>query len=269
MNELIEVKNRPLIDYSKMQLMSEKLQSDIQALNLDTLVVNEDTVKDIKKLRTSLRKEHKELEDARKALKKQIEQPYTDFMDFYRPKVGNIYTEADKRLKQSIDKVENDLKIEKRYKLENYLDEVVKDSEADFLTFDMLDINVTLSATEASLMKELDYKIDNVYKDLELINSQENKVRILRHYQKSLDLHDAITKVTRDMVEEQAIRESIKEVPEEPVTEEVAETPEPEVKTAPAGLEHVTLEIKGYTSDINLVIELLEDLDLEYNLLPF
>ena len=80
MNELIIVKQLPVIEEHLLALKAEIEEKTARAMNL---VCTEDTVKEIKGVRSDLNKEFAELETQRKFVKEQVMKPYEAFESIY------------------------------------------------------------------------------------------------------------------------------------------------------------------------------------------
>ena len=191
--EMIAVKQLPIIVEQLQQVKAEVAAKVDFALRL---VCTEDTVKDVKKVRSELNKELAEYEASRKAVKKAILTPYEQFEVVYKDCVSDTYKKADTELKHKIDSVENELKAQKAAEVKAYFDEYLQSKGIDFVTFESAHINVTLSASMKSLKEQAKAFIDKIADDLALIDTQEHKDDILYEYKQSLNVSSAITMVT-------------------------------------------------------------------------
>lgn len=190
--EMIAVKQLPII-VEQLQQVKEEVAAKVDfALRL---VCTEDTVKDVKKVRSELNKELAEYEACRKAVKKAILTPYEQFEVVYKDCVSDTYKKADTELKRKIDSVENELKAQKAAEVKAYFDEYLQSKGIDFVTFESAHINVTLSASMKSLKEQAKAFIDKIADDLALIDTQEHKDEILYEYKQSLNVSNAITTV--------------------------------------------------------------------------
>lgn len=192
-NNIIQVKQLPIIVEQLQEVKAEVTAKVEQALSL---VCTEDTVKDVKKVRSELNKELKDYEERRKAVKKAIMTPYEQFETVYKDCISDTYKKADTELKGKIDSVENELKEQKKAEVKGYFDEYLTATGIDFVTFESAHINVTLSASMKSLKEQAKAFIDKIVDDLNLINTQEHKDDILYEYKASLNVSAAITTVT-------------------------------------------------------------------------
>lgn len=192
-NNIIQVKQLPIIVEQLHEVKAEVTAKVEQALSL---VCTEDTVKDVKKVRSELNKELKDYEERRKAVKKAIMTPYEQFETVYKDCISDTYKKADTELKSKIDSVENELKEQKKAEVKGYFDEYLTATGIDFVTFENAHINVTLSASMKSLKEQAKAFIDKIVDDLNVINTQEHKDDILYEYKASLNVSAAITTVT-------------------------------------------------------------------------
>lgn len=192
-NNIIQVKQLPIIVEQLHEVKAEVTAKVEQALSL---VCTEDTVKDVKKVRSELNKELKDYEERRKAVKKAIMKPYEQFEKVYKDCISDTYKKADTELKGKIDSVENELKEQKNAEVKGYFDEYLTATGIDFVTFENAHINVTLSASMKSLKEQAKAFIDKIVDDLNVINTQEHKDDILYEYKASLNVSAAITTVT-------------------------------------------------------------------------
>lgn len=220
-NEIIVVKQLPEIE-EHLQAIKEEVNAKVKTAL--SLVCTEDTVKAVKKVRTSLNKDLKDFEERRKAVKKAIMTPYEAFETVYKDCVSDTYKKADVELKKKIDGVENELKERKRTEVKEYFDEYLTATGIDFVTFDNAHINVTLSASMKSLKEQAKTFIDRICDDLSLINTQEHKDEILYEYKQSLNVSGAITAVTNryKAIEEAKAREEERKAREQARAEAAA-----------------------------------------------
>jgi hypothetical protein len=192
MNELIIVKQLPVIEENLMALKAEIEEKADRAMNL---VCTEDTVKDIKAVRSDLTKEFAELETQRKFVKEQVMKPYEAFESIYKECVSNIYKKADSDLKAKIDEVESVLKDAKLYDVEAYFAEYAGSKGIDFVMFAHTGIKVGLSDSMKSLKDKAKAFIDKIVEDIALIKTQEYADEIMVEYESCLNASKAITVV--------------------------------------------------------------------------
>lgn len=187
--ELIILEQLPVIT-EHLDKLSIEIKKKVDDAN--KLVCTEETVKGVKNTRSELNKEFAELEEQRKFVKSKIMEKYDAFEEVYKEKVSNLYKQADADLKAKIDMVENKLKQEKRYELvEFFLEQANSKNIQDYINFEDLGLNITLSASVKSLKEQILLKCNNVEKDLKLIDLEEFKEEILVEYHEIKDYSQA------------------------------------------------------------------------------
>lgn len=272
--EIIAVKQLPIIVEQLHEVKAEVTAKVEQALSL---VCTEDTVKDVKKVRSDLNKELKDYEERRKAVKKAIMTPYEQFEAVYKDCISDTYKKADTELKGKIDSVENELKEQKKAEVKGYFDEYLTATGIDFVTFENANINVTLSASMKSLKEQAKAFVDKIVDDLNLIDTQEHKDEILYEYKQSLNVSNAITTVANryKAIEEAKAREEERKAREqaeveatakvESVVEAVAPpTVEPIAPPAPAKVQKFSFTVTASESRIEKLIDFLESEEFDY-----
>lgn len=246
---IIVVKQLPIIVEQLQEVKAEVTAKVEQALSL---VCTEDTVKDVKKVRSDLNKELKDYEESRKAVKKAIMTPYEQFEAVYKDCISDTYKKADTELKGKIDSVENELKEQKKAEVKGYFDEYLTATGIDFVTFENANINVTLSASMKSLKEQAKAFVDKIVDDLTLIDTQEHKDEILYEYKQSLNVSNAITTVANryKAIEEAKAREEERKAREQAEAEAAAKVESVVEAVAPPTVEPIAPPVeeeKTYT----------------------
>ena len=220
-NEIIVVKQLPVIEQQLQQIKSEVTAKVDEALKL---VCTSETVKSVKETRVNLNKEFKEFENKRKEVKKAVLNPYEQFEVVYKECITDIFKKADTDLKSKIDSVENELKVQKTKEVSDYFDEYLQSKGIDFVCFQTANINVTLSASMKSLKEQAKEFIDRICDDLKLIDTQEHKDEILYEYKQSLNVSNSITTVVNryKAIEEAKSKEEERKAREQAEAEAVA-----------------------------------------------
>lgn len=154
------------------------------------VVVTEENLKEIKKLRAELNKEFAAAETDRKALLKQISEPIDSFKKTYDEFVAQPYKKADRDLKSKIDTVTAALIEEKSEKLKAYFEEYAAEFNISFVKFENLPIKVTQSATTTSLKNQINEYVNKVVEDVEAIKNlpEGEQPEIMAEYKKKLNL---------------------------------------------------------------------------------
>lgn len=284
-NELIIVRQLPIIE-DQLRTVRDNIQARVDAVL--SMECTEETYKEVKKARSELNAQYRDLEQRRKEVKAQIEAPYKKFEEVYKAYAGDLFVEADKSLAAKISSVESGLKKKKADKVAAYFEEYRESLgvPADIAPYGRSGIVVTLSASEKSLKTQAKAFLDRVSVDLALIETQEFKDEILVEYRRTLNASQAVTTVTnrhaeierqrkaREEMEQQAnhrreaemaVQRAIEATApvvheEEPVVPVappvVAEKPEP---AAPQKLYSTAFKVTGTIDQLKAVKKFLED----------
>lgn len=262
LNEIIRLEQLPVIT-QQLDVISKDIEKRVaEALKLEC---NEETVKEVKKVRADFNKEFKSLEDRRKQVKSAIMEKYDAFDEVYREKISDLYKNADESLKEKIDGVENNLKEEKTLELKEFAEEHCKANNIH-IDFDRIGLNVTLSASMSSLKEQAKTFIEKVASELKLIDQEEYRDEILYEYNQTLDYVDAKTKVIerhKQLEELQKQKESQQQSTEQEqkIVEAVDEIIAPvEVEEA----ETYQFEVVATKEQIKKLIEFMKELGVEY-----
>ena len=212
---LIVVEQLPII---KQQLQQIKEKFSEETARAKEMECTEDTLKSVRATRAYISKIFKALEDKRKAAKKAILAPYEEFEQVYKECVTDIYRPCDEELAAKIAEVENGLKAAKRADAQEYFDEYAKSLMIDFVTLDRVGLNITLNVSKKSIRTQIKTFLDKVKDELQLIETQPYSAEILVEYKISLNVAQAITRVSerhKAIEEEQRRREAAQAIAEE------------------------------------------------------
>lgn len=194
--QLITLQQPPIIIYERIKAVGQQIEAKIAELNLDNQLVNEDTIKSAKNTRTMLHKELDVFETQRKFIKEQVNAPYEAFEKAYKEHIKVHYDKADSTLKAKIDEVKNRLISDKITRIKDYFTELCQSQGIDFLIFERLSLNITLSASDKSLKEQVANFVSEVSKSLQLIESlnepDEFKAEVLTEYKQTIDVTRAI-----------------------------------------------------------------------------
>ena len=267
-NDLIVLEQLPIIKYQLKQLSTE-IKEKVDRVN--SLIVNDDTVKETKQLRADLNKEFNELETQRKQVKQAIMSKYDEFEEIYKECVSNLYKDADAQLKSKIDEVEYNLKQEKENELREFFKQYQENYHLeDLIVFENIGLNITLSASMKSLKDEIINYCEKIYNDIQIIASEENSEELLLEYKNNgFDYQKAklvLIERKRQLEELKQKQEKVEQqiVQEVKAEEKVAEIIAPkEIIEEDEELE-VTFTLKGSKNKILQVKKLIEELGIEY-----
>ena len=290
MNEnLITLKQAPIIVYEQIKAVGQQIEAKIAELNLDNQLVTDETLKSAKNTRTMLRKELAVFEEQRKFIKEQVNTPYEAFEKAYKEHIKVHYDKADNTLKYKIDEVQNRLLNDKQGRIKDYFTELCQSQCIDFLIFERLPLNITLSDSDKKFKEQVANFVGEVSKSLQLIESlnepDEFKAEMLTEYKQTLDVTRAIQnaqyrKQQREAelqrLEAQKARAEQARLAAEARAKEVAplqapeEVPAPAIQEAPAPPQeeiiHVTLELIGTRTQLRALRQFLETNNINYNI---
>lgn len=193
-NGLIIVKQLPVIE-DQLAAVKESITERVnQALSL---VCTEDTYKDIKKVRADLNKEYAELEAKRKEVKTAVLAPYEKFEKVYKECAGDLYADADRKLKAKIAEVEEGLRQQKITAVCDYFVEYRESLglTEDLVKYDDMGLKVGLSDSLTGLKKKVKDFLDHISDDLKAIESHEDKDEIMTEYRRGFNLANALSTV--------------------------------------------------------------------------
>lgn len=298
MNEqLITLKQAPIIIYEKIKAVGQQVETKIAELNLDNQLVTDETLKSAKNTRATLRKELAVFEEQRKFIKEQVNAPYEAFEKAYKEHIKVHYDNADSTLKDKINQVENRLREDKIARIKEFFTELCLSQGIDFLIFERLPLNITLSASDKSLKEQVAGFVSEVSKGLQLIDSlnepDEFKAEILTDYKQTLDIARAIqgaqyrrqqreaelqrieaqrlaAEQARAAAEARAREIAPLQAPEEVPPPAIQEAPAPPQEVpAPAPQEeilHYTLGVSGTRAQLRALRQFLETNNINYNI---
>lgn len=192
----IELVTAPVIEYSSVVAEGQRVREEIERLNLNAIEITEDNKKLLKSKRSDLTKMLNDYEAGRKFIKEGVMNPYKEFETVYNDNIKNILQESIEQLKNGIDLIEDKQKESKVEGLMAHFDEV---NTFDFIDFESLGLKITLSASDKSLIEEIDEKLYKIANDVNLIRAMDNKELIMARYEKTLDVNQAIMSVKEEL----------------------------------------------------------------------
>lgn len=157
----------------------------------EKMACTEETKQAVKKYRADLKKEFEELEAERKEKTREYEKPLEEFKTVYNELIAKPFKSADQALKIKIDEVETAQKSEKREVVERYAAELIQSYALDWLESSRIMPNVTLSASEKSLKKEVKDKVEKIKSEVDCINAISDNSELMAEYMKCLNLAQA------------------------------------------------------------------------------
>lgn len=178
--QLAVVEQLPLIRQYFEEIHKDIAEKTTRAIDL---VVTEENVKDIKKIRAELNKEFQDYEEKRKEIKRQILAPYEAFEKDYKEMVALSFQAADTSLKKKIDASESIIKDSKEQEVREYFEELAEALQlSQFVKFEQLDIKINMSDSIKKITTQIDNKLRAIQNDIMLINLETYKGDILVEY---------------------------------------------------------------------------------------
>lgn len=190
----IKLKVLPVIEHD-LATVGKLVDERLAQLNVANLVATDETIQAMKSLRADLNKELKEYEEQRKVVKDLITKPYSEMETVYKQMVSDKYKEATGILKDKIGEFENLVKTNKRNEVEEYFNEAVSMFDVEWLTFEMLKMDINLSTTVKKYKEEVAEAIKKVVGDVELIEMQQYAIEMMVEYKKDLNISRSIKEV--------------------------------------------------------------------------
>lgn len=270
--QLIVIKQLPIIE-EQLKNLSEEIDKKVERAM--KLVVSDETVKEVKKVRAELNNEFKELETQRKYVKEKILTPYNQFEETYKEYVSIKYKTADETLKNKINEVEQEQKAKKEQEVKDYYTELCYSEKLEWLCeakyYELADINITLSASLKSLKEKANQFVERVKSDLKLIDTQEHKAEIMAEYKTKLQVASAITSVNDRFKREEEEKQRLAEMQEQKeqeqkIKQEIAEiekpveTPKEETQEK---LYNMTFKVYGTLEQLKKIKAFLETMKKE------
>lgn len=203
--ELAVVSQLPIITQRLKEVSDDIKQRTQTAMSI---VVTEDNIADVKKIRAGLNKEFTEYENVRKTIKKQIMQPYDEFNVQYEEYISSAFKNADKDLKGKIDEGEQKIKDEKEQELHEYFEELRESMHLENIVrwYD-LQIKVNLSDSQKKLKEQVNSKLDAISNEVKLIELEEYADDIMLEYQKDFNFSRAKLEVLNRVAEKKRLEE--------------------------------------------------------------
>jgi hypothetical protein len=218
-NELIKIESLPKI-FSQLEDIGSWIDAGLAELDLNNLPIDEEHKQDLKKSRAEINKISDALETKRKEIKSKILEPYEKFEEKYDIEVRNKLKNAEQTLSNAIAEIEIKQKQEKENNLRQFFDNYNQDYHFEnVFSFEDVGLNITLSASETALKKQIVDFFDKVYNDFMAIQNGENAQDVLYEYQhngfdyvKALNSVNAKLKEIKELEEKLAKKDEIEQV---------------------------------------------------------
>jgi len=203
MSKVIEVTQKPIIEYSIIDKVAQDVEAKIQSLNIETLEPTESNLSLIKSTRAELNNEFKTLEEQRKMVKDIVLKDYNIFEDKYKQLIASKFKNADVTLKKMVDTVSDGILQAKINGIKEYFDFV---NTYDFVKFEDLELKIIKSKSDKKIKEEIDEYLIGIKQSLDTIETLQNKDRVLAKFQMSKNLSDAIAQTNLEIQREEKIK---------------------------------------------------------------
>lgn len=196
-----QLANTDLIQVVQLPVIEERLRSMKEAVERQTtdamaLVVNDNTLTQVRKVRADLNKTFTDLEEQRKAVKKAVMGPYESFEKVYKECITEPFKRADADLKGKVSAVEDGIKSECEAKMREYFSELCAAERVDWLKFEWVGLKITLDVarqkSHAKLREQIAGFVVGVAQAVNAISKMEDAEEIMAEYRQCLDMGRAI-----------------------------------------------------------------------------
>lgn len=198
--------NLPAIRCTQPPIIAENLDSvrqnlEILLADISTLPQNDDSLKYVKQIRANLSKDFEQMETQRKAVKRQIMDPYYHAEEKYSKYISSPYKEADEYLKKWVDNYQGNLKQKCVDSLQEYFDELCQANGIDFLPFHRCGVVVDMAMARQKEPRKAMEQIYNcvmaVRTDMDTILRMDNAEEIMAEYRNFPVLSSAVITVDK------------------------------------------------------------------------
>lgn len=268
LNEIVKIEQMPKV-FEQLELIGSYV--DEQLKDLDKLECNDKNKQEVKDKRTVINNTLNMLETKRKEIKSKLNEPYDIFNKKYEETTKLKLQEASKLLTDKINKIEDEQKLKKKIEIERYFKEYATSKDIDFVKFEQLNLNITLTISESKLKEQVKVFVDKVVDDLILIASQEHNDETLLDYKKTLNVSSAISNVLNRYkeLEELKKKEEERAQKQEQVKENVKRVeeviaPPTRVETKQEETLEICFKVRGSREKLKSLVNYLKEGEYEY-----
>lgn len=207
--------NLPAIRCTQPPIIAENLDSVRQNLEtllaeVSTLPQNDESLKYVKQIRANLSKDFEQMENQRKAVKKQVLEPYDRANQKYTEYISVPYKFADERLKKWVDDYQNGLKQKCADTLREYFDELCQANGIDFLPFHrcgvVVDMAMARQKEPRKAMEQIYNCVMSVRSDIDAILKMEDAEEIMAAYRRNPSLSEIMIAVNQQKQDKERMR---------------------------------------------------------------
>lgn len=199
MGALVSVETGDLAVVKQLPIIEDRLDEVIPEVRARVamyanLVVTEENYKEMKQILADLRKERASLDDLRKTVHAQVEEPYRKFEAGAYRRLADVYDEVIPAFAGNVNEVGIGLKSQRQEELLKYFEEYRQSLGLDSALADpkKSGIKVGLSGSMKSLKEQVRKYLDGVDGDLKMIDTLEDKDEVLAEYRVLMSVTDAV-----------------------------------------------------------------------------
>ena len=266
-NDIVRIETMPKV-FSQLEKIGTFI--DEQTKDIDKLECTEENKQEVKKRRTEINNALKILEDKRKEIKTSLLEPYETFNQKYEYECKSKLQNASDLLKSKIDTIEDSQRKQKEEELKLFFTEWQRNYHLDFVSFDDMRLNITITASLKSLKEEIKDKLEKIYNDIEIINNEDNKDELLLEYRNNeYDYQKAkLTLIERkkqlEEIKQQQEEKTNIEQQEQKQEEKVEEIIAPKEIIEDDEILEVSFTIKASKDKIIKLKDFMKELEIEY-----
>ena len=181
------------------------------------IIFTEESIAIAKEEKKKVNKFKDEVSKYRKDIINQFNEPIKEFEQLAK-ETESIFKNTYDIINNQVKNYEDKQKEEKSKEVESYFNEYKLSNNLDFVTYEMANINITLTASMKSLKEQAKEFIDKILEDIQLINTEEYKDEIMVEYKETLNASKSIMTVKNRMAKierEKQIQENLKKQEED------------------------------------------------------
>lgn len=193
-----EIMKEELIAYKRIE--ETKAYWDAQKLFTETAAQDISDIKELKRIRTDLRKEFQEMEEIKKKIKDSALKPYFAFEKEYQRCIKDNFQAADENLLLQIERRTSIIITTCTDELKEYFRELCQAKGVEWLEFEQTGLEIRLAAAQkkehTKEKKYLQEFVERVCTDIQTIRMMDAyRTEIYVLYKRTLDLNDSIRRI--------------------------------------------------------------------------
>lgn len=199
--------DQPPVIFENLESVKQNLDSILETVR--GLPKNDESLAQVKKLRSGLTKDHDIIKAQRKAARDLVLAPFNQVDEKYKQYIAAPYEAADAELKAWVDEYQGGMKDECEAKLREYFDEVCRSMGIDFVPFNRCGVVVDMAMARKKDQKkereQIYFYLQSVRDDMDALMAMEDPEQLMAEYRKTLNFGQACLNVqSRKLAEERA-----------------------------------------------------------------